>query len=121
MKNRDSFMTPISSLFMLIAITPYIGIRFGNLPLMLLSPLILYSVFNAYQFYKNRASEKNISYAKALEEDLPDMSPIHFVFFMLIAAPIFYMITGGNIKNFIGIVIVWTLYTIYYYGFREKK
>ena len=112
MKNRDSFMTPISSLFMLIAITPYIGIRFGNLPLLLLSPLILYSVFNAYQFYKNRASEKNISYAKALKEDLPYMSPIHFIFLI---------ITSRDIKNFIGVVVAWVLYTVYYYGFREKQ
>ena len=121
MKNRDSFMTPISSLFMLIAATPYIGMRFGHLPLLLISPFLLYSIFYAYQFYKNRASEKDISYAKALEEDLPDMSPIHFVFFMLIAAPIFFIITGGDIKNFIGLVIVWALYTVYYYGFWGKQ
>ena len=74
----------------------------------------------SYQFYKNKAFEKNISYSEALENDLPDMSPIHFVFFMLIAAPIFLMITGGNLKNFIGIAIVWIIYTLYYYGFRQK-
>ena len=120
MKKRDSFMTPISTFFMLITATPYIGMKFGHLSLLLVSPFLLYSIFNSYQFYKNRASQKNISYTKALEEDLPDMSPIHFIFFLIITAPIILMITGYEIKNFIGIAIAWTIYAIYYYGFREK-
>ena len=119
MKN-DSFMTPISSLFMLIAIAPYIGMKFGNLSLLALAPFILYFSFNAYQFYKNKAFEKNITFSEALEDDLPNMSPIHFVFFLLIAAPIFLLITGGKFDGLVGIAIIWIIYTIYYYGFRKK-
>ena len=120
MKNENSFMTPISRLFMLIAIAPYIGLKFGNLSLLAMSTFVLYSIFNAYQFYKERASEKNISYVKALEEDLPDMSPIHFIFFMLIAAPLLLMIIGGEVQALVGVAMVWLIYAIYYYGFREK-
>ena len=119
MKN-DSFMTPISSLFMFIAIAPYIGMKFGHLSLLVLAPFILYFTFNAYTFYKNKTFERNISFPEALEDDLPNMSPIHFVFFILIAAPIFLLITGGNIEGLVGIAIIWTIYTIYYYGFRKK-
>ncbi len=119
MKNENSFMTPISRLFMLIAVSPYIGIKFGNLSLLAVAPFLLYTALNAYRFYKNKAIERDITYAKALEEDLPDMSPIHFVFFLLIAAPIFMLITGGELKGFIGIAVLWVVYTAYYYGFRK--
>ena len=105
---------------MLIAIAPYIGLKFGNISLLAMSTFIIYSIVNAYKFYQNRASQKNISYTKALEEDLPDMSPIHFIFFILIAAPIFLIITGGEAKALIGIAIVWIIYAIYYYGFKGK-
>ena len=114
-------MTPVSSLFMLIAIAPYIGMKFGNLSLLAVAPFLLYSALNAYRFYKKKAFEKNILYTEALEEDLPNMSPIHFVFFLLIAAPIFLIITGGELKGLIGIAILWIIYTIYYYGFRNKQ
>jgi len=99
---------------MFIAIAPYIGMKFGHLSLLVLAPFILYFTFNTYTFYKN------ISFPEALEDDLPNMSPIHFVFFILIAAPIFLLITGGNIEGLVGIAIIWTIYTIYYYGFRKK-
>jgi len=113
-------MTPISSLFMIIAVSPYIGMRFGHLSLILVAPFILYFVFNAYKFYKNKAFEKNIPFSEALENDLPNMSPMHFVLFILIAAPIFLLITGGNLEGLIGIALLWIIYTIYYYGFRNK-
>jgi len=120
MQNNHSFMTPISRFFMLIAISPYIGMKFGYLSLIVVAPFILYFVFNAYQFYKNKAFEKHISYIKALEDDLPNMSPIHFLLFFLIAAPIFLIITGGELKGLMGIALLWIIYTIYYYGFRKK-
>jgi len=116
----NSFMTPVSTLFMLIAISPYIGMRFGHISLLILMPFIIYLTYNAYQFYKNKSFEKDISYAEALESDLPDMSPIHFVLFILIAAPIFLLITGGNFEAFLGIALIWIIYTVYYYGFKER-
>jgi len=120
MQNSNSFMNPISSLFMMIAMSPYIGMKFGHLSIILLTPFILYFIFMAYKFYKNKAFEKHITFTEALEDDLPNMSPIHFILFFLIASPIFLFITGGNLQELIGIALLWTIYTIYYYGFRKK-
>jgi len=120
MQNNNSFMTPISSFFMIIAVSPYIGMRFGHISLILVAPFILHSVFNAYQFYKNKAFEERITFAEALEDDLPNMSPMHFVLFLIISAPVFLLITGGKFEGLIGIALLWTIYTIYYYGFRKK-
>jgi len=105
---------------MLIAVSPYIGMRFGYQSLIVVAPFILYSVFNAYKFYTNKALKKNLTYIEALEDDLPNMSPIHFVLFFLIAAPIFLIITGGKLQGLMGIALLWIIYTIYYYGFRKK-
>ena len=105
---------------MIIAVSPYIGMRFGHLSLILVTPFILYSVFNAYNFYKNKAFEKHITFFEALEDDLPNMSPMHFILFILIAAPIFLIITGGRFQGLIGIAVLWTIYSTYYYGFRKK-
>ena len=99
-------MTQVSTLFMLIAIAPYLGAKFGRVPVVILGPFILYRVFKAYQYYKNKARENNITYTKALESDLPDMSPIHYVLFMLIAAPIFGVILGADLKGFVGVAVV---------------
>jgi len=120
MQNDKSFMSPVSSLIMLIATSPYIGMRYGSLPLVFLVPLILYFIQDAFKFYRKKSSERNTTFFEALEEDLPDMSPVHFVFFMLIAAPIFLFITGGRFQGLAGIAVLWVIYAIYYYGFRRK-
>ena len=117
---RSSDMSPISAVFMIVAVSPYIGMKFGLTPILILAPLLVLFGFNSYQFYLKRSKEKNISYIKALEEDLPDMSPIHFLFFFIIAAPIFLIFTGGNIISLAGIGVLYLIYSIYYYGFRGK-
>jgi len=116
---RDSDMTPISTVFMIIAVSPYIAMKFGITPILLLAPILVLFGFKSYQFYLKKANEKDISYLKALEEDLPDMSPIHFLFFFIIAAPIFLIFTGANIISLAGIGLLYFIYFIYYYGFKK--
>jgi hypothetical protein len=117
---RSSDMSPISAVFMIITVSPYIGMKFGLTPMLIFAPLLVLFGFSSYQFYLKRSKEKNISYIKALEEDLPDMSPIHFLFFFIIAIPIFLIFTGGNIISLAGIGLLYLIYFIYYYGFRSR-
>ena len=118
--NKNSDMTPINIVFMLVASTPYIGMKFGYLPILVVAPLLLHFSNKSYHFYLKRAKEKKISYVEALEEDLPDMSPLHFLFFFLIAAPILLIITGGQIKALIGVGILYGIYFVYYYWFKPR-
>ena len=120
MKRDQGFMTPISTLFMVIVIAPYVGMRFGRLSIFFLSPLIAYTFFLGYRHYKKKAAKNRISYAEALEEDLPDMSPLHFVFFILLIFPLLLYISGGEMIALSGIAVLWLVYAIYYYGFRKK-
>lgn len=114
-------MTPINYIFMLVAISPLPLVRFGFAPLGVLIPVLLVLVLKAKQYYEKIADEKNILFVEALEEDLPDMSPVHFFFFGLIAFPVLYYAAGGNDKAFIGLAMLWLIYAIYYYGFRRKR
>ena len=120
MRRDQGFMTPVSTLFMVIVIAPYVGMRFGRLSFFFLSPLIAYTLFLGYRHYKKKAAKNRISYAEVLEEDLPDMSPLHFVFFILLIFPLLLYISGGEMIALSGIAMLWLVYAIYYYGFRKK-
>ncbi len=120
MQDNNNNLSPINLLFLSIAAAPFIAVRVGDVFYLLAGVFILYILYYAYTYYKEKASKKNISFQEALDKDLPDMSPIHFIFFMLIAAPIFFMIFGTELKDFTGLAIVWIIYAVYYYGFKTK-
>jgi len=116
---KENHMTPINAVFMIIAVSPYLSMKFGFAPILLMAPLLLLFSFKSYQFYLKKSKEKNISYLKVLEEDLPDMSPIHFLFFFIIAAPVILIFTGANLMSLTGIGILYLIYFVYYYGFKS--
>ena len=116
----DTDMTPINVVFMIIAFSPYLHMRFGYISAFAIFPILIYFVFKSYKFYLQVSKEKNISYIEALEIDLPAMSPIHFLFFFFMAAPIFMIFTGGDMISLSGIGILYVIYFIYYYGFKNR-
>jgi len=52
-----------------------------------------------YRFYTDLAFKENISFIEAIERDLPDMSPLHFVFFIFIATPVLLIFAGGDSRG----------------------
>jgi len=118
MKNDNSFLTPISTIFMLIFISPYLWLKFGEYATVIMILLLGISFFNLKKYYSKYLREHNITLKEAIENDLPDMSPVAYLLFALLIAPILIGILGVNIENFIFIVIVWIAYTVYYYFYK---
>ena len=116
MKKDDSFINPISSIFMLLAFSPYVIMRYGYMFIFVLGVFI--GIY-LYRFYTDLAFKENISFIEAIERDLPDMSPLHFVFFIFIATPVLLIFAGGDSRGLYGIALAWVIYTIYYYGFKK--
>ena len=122
MKNseKEPILSPLHYLLMSIVGTPILSLKFGLVALVGMTPMTSIFVFQSYQFYKRRASRKNISYSEAIAEDLPNMSPIHIFLFLLISAPLTLSVFGLLKGVWIGIGLIYLIYTIYYYGFRAK-
>lgn len=117
----EPILSPLHYLLMSILCTPYLSLKFGLVVLVGMTPLTLIFIFQSYQFYKRRASQKNISYSKAISEDVPDMSPVHIFLFLLISAPLLLGFFSSSKAILIGFGLIYFIYTIYYYGFRAKK
>ncbi len=121
MRRDQGFMTPVSTLFMVMVAAPYLWVRLGRLSSVVLLPVIAYTIVQGYRHYQKKADDNALSYADALEEDLPDMSPLHFLLFMLLAFPLLMFISGGEWIVLSGVAIAWLAYAVYYYGFRNQK
>ena len=120
-KKEEPTLSPLHYLLMSIFGMPTLSLKFGLVALVGMTPLTILFIFQSYQFYQKRALDKNISYREAIAKDLPDMSPIHIFFFLLISAPITLGFFSSAKGIWIGFGLVYFIYSVYYYGFRPKK
>ena len=120
-KEKEPTLSPLHYLLMSIVGIPILSLKFGLIALVGMTPMTMIFMFQSYQFYTRRALRKDISYVEAIAEDLPDMSPVHIFLFLLISAPLTLWVFGLVNGIWIGIGLIYVMYTIYYYGFRPKE
>jgi len=118
-------ISPVGTVFMIIAFSPYLFLRygyaFGYLFIFLLPIFLIIILYSLYIYYKKKSTKNSSSFLIEIEKDLPDMSPVHIFLFFLITAPVWLFVIQGNIELMWGIGALYFFHTIYYYGFRKKK
>jgi len=122
---RDKIeITPVGIVFMIIAFSPYLFLRYGYafwyLFIFLLPIFLIVILYSLYIYYQKKSIQNSSSFLIEIEKDLPDMSPIHIFFFLLITTPIWLFIIGGKLEYMYGMATLFILHTIHYYGFKKR-
>jgi hypothetical protein len=124
MSNKNSDMSPIGFIFFIITFSPFLYLRygenFGKIFIFLLPIFFIVVVISLYLHYHKKSTKNSSSFFTEIEKDLPDMSPIHIFFFLLVTTPIWFFIIGGKLEYMYGMATLFILHTIYYYGFRKR-
>jgi len=125
MDNKDSDITPVGFIFMIIAFSPFLYLKYGEAFvdgfLFFLPIFFIVIVATLYLHYHKKSTENGSSFLAEIEKDLPDMSPIHIFFFLLVTTPIWCFIIACKQEYLYGMVVLFIVYSIYFYGFRRMK
>ena len=120
MKQKNSNLTPIGFIFMIIAFSPYIALRAGPGFLYIIPFLIPIIVILLIFHYIDRVKQNDSSFLIEIKKDLPDMSPIHILFFFLLSFPLWLVLGLLKVELIYGVGFAYILYTIIYYHNKEE-